>query len=59
MNAPFRFGPHVMEARASHQPIVALETVVVAFGLPRRIARRRSDRRMPICSPTGRSARGC
>ncbi|MCS6964861.1 pseudouridine-5'-phosphate glycosidase [Thermoflexus sp.] len=35
MNAPFRFGPHVMEARASHQPIVALETVVVAFGLPR------------------------
>ncbi|WP_322798535.1 pseudouridine-5'-phosphate glycosidase, partial [Thermoflexus sp.] len=35
MNAPFRFGPHVMEARASHRPIVALETVVVAFGLPR------------------------
>ncbi|HXF68619.1 MAG TPA: pseudouridine-5'-phosphate glycosidase [Thermoflexus sp.] len=31
----FRFGPHVEEARAQHQPIVALETVVIAFGLPR------------------------
>ncbi|SNB62862.1 pseudouridine-5'-phosphate glycosidase [Thermoflexus hugenholtzii] len=35
MNAYFRFGPHVKEARARRQPIVALETVVVAFGLPR------------------------
>ncbi|SNB62846.1 pseudouridine-5'-phosphate glycosidase [Thermoflexus hugenholtzii] len=34
-NAYFRFGPHVKEARARRQPIVALETVVVAFGLPR------------------------
>ncbi|WP_416223819.1 pseudouridine-5'-phosphate glycosidase [Thermoflexus sp.] len=33
-NTYFRFGPHVKEARARHQPIVALETVVVAFGLP-------------------------
>ncbi|GBD09492.1 Pseudouridine-5'-phosphate glycosidase [Candidatus Thermoflexus japonica] len=35
MNARFRLGPHVEEARARRQPIVALETVVVAFGLPR------------------------
>jgi len=35
MNAYFRFGPHIEEAQASQRPIVALETVVVAFGLPR------------------------
>jgi pseudouridine-5'-phosphate glycosidase len=33
-DAHFRFGPHVEAARASGQPLVALETVVVAFGLP-------------------------
>ncbi len=36
MNTYFRFPlrPHVEQARARHQPIVALETVVVAFGCP-------------------------
>jgi pseudouridine-5'-phosphate glycosidase len=33
----FRLGPHVEAARASGQPLVALETVVVSFGLPRPI----------------------
>ncbi len=35
MNADFRFGPHIEEARAGRRPMVALETVVIAFGLPR------------------------
>ncbi|QWK11017.1 MAG: pseudouridine-5'-phosphate glycosidase [Thermoflexus hugenholtzii] len=30
----FRLGPHVEAARAGGQPLVALETVVVSFGLP-------------------------
>lgn len=30
-----RLGPHVQEALAARRPVVALETVVVAFGLPR------------------------
>jgi len=34
MNAGFRFGAHVEAARAGRRPLVALETVVVAFGLP-------------------------
>jgi pseudouridine-5'-phosphate glycosidase len=33
----FRLGPHVEAARAGGQPLVALETVVVSFGLPRPI----------------------
>lgn len=35
MNRYLRLGPHVEEARSGRRPIVALETVVVAFGLPR------------------------
>ncbi len=37
MHPYFRLGPHIEEAQARRQPIVALETVVVAFGLPRPI----------------------
>lgn len=37
MPSPFRLGPHIQEAQARRRPIVALETVVVAFGLPRPI----------------------
>jgi pseudouridine-5'-phosphate glycosidase len=33
----FRLGPHVEAARSGGQPLVALETVVVSFGLPRPI----------------------